>query len=62
MTPAEMIASLSKEYPDLDLHWYESEPGDWVVAGDSKPLTEDQAKTVVTAYAIIRRLIMGDQS
>jgi len=53
----QLQTQVDEQFPDLDLYWYEPAPGNWVVAGDSKPLTEDQAKAVVAAYAIVQQII-----
>ena len=57
----QLQTQVDEQFPDLDLYWYEPAPGNWVVTGDSKPLTEDQAKAVVT-QSYSRSLTRRDES
>ena len=52
-----MQNELSDRFPKIGLEAQQLPTGEWIIAGPIKPLTEDEAKKVISAYQTIQELI-----
>jgi hypothetical protein len=52
-----MSHELAEKFPKLMLQASQLPTGEWIIASPTKPLTQDEAETVVVAYQTIQELV-----
>jgi hypothetical protein len=52
-----MQNEINDRFPKIDLEAKQLPTGEWIIAGLINPLTEDEAKKVISAYQTIQELI-----
>ena len=52
-----MKDELPERFPKLTLQATKLPTGEWIIASPTKPLTQDEAETVVVAYQTIQELV-----
>jgi hypothetical protein len=52
-----MHDELSDRFPNIALQAKQLPTGEWIIASSGKPLSEDEAKKVISAYETIQELI-----
>jgi hypothetical protein len=52
-----MKNALGEKFPKLMLQTTQLPTGEWTITSPSKPLTEEEAEKVVSAYQTIRELV-----
>ncbi len=52
-----MHDEISERFPKIALQARQLPTGEWIIASPTKPLTEDEAEKVISAYETIQELI-----